>query len=298
MYTLEEIQKRIANIQDLHSLVRTMKVLASISIVQSEKAVESLVDYSRTTEMGLQVVLRDRAAVMETHTQQVEKRYGIIVIGSDQGMCGQFNEQIASYTLDRLEKMGITSEHYAIFALGSRAASRLEALGLPVEHYLPVPTMVEGIQATVQDILWQIDRWREKEDRNTMYIMHNRLISSSQTYQHTTRFWPINPNDFRFLEKRAWSTKMLPTYTMPWAELFSAIVRQYLYTTLSRSLAESMASENTNRLLSMQMAERNIEEKLAEISQIYHQQRQNSITSELLDVISGFEILMKETLQR
>lgn len=294
MYTLEDIQKRINNIQDLHSIVRTMKVLASISIRQYEKAVESLVDYARTTEMALQVTLRNRAALVEAKTKQVERLFGVIVIGSDQGMCGQFNEQIASYTLKRLENMGIPQQRRSVFALGSRVVSRLESMGQPVENFLPVPSSVEGIRPTVQDLLWQIDRWREEENRDTMYIFHNRLISSSQSRPRITRFWPIDPDDFRFLEKKAWPTNNVPTYSMPWQDLFSAILRQYLYVALSRSLAESLASENTNRLLSMQVAERNIEEKIAEFTNIYHQQRQNSITSELLDVVSGFEILMKD----
>lgn len=294
MYTLEDIQKRINNIQDLHSIVRTMKVLASISIRQYEKAVESLVDYARTTEMALQVTLRNRAALVEAKTKQVERLFGVIVIGSDQGMCGQFNEQIASYTLKRLENMGIPQQRRSVFALGSRVVSRLESMGQPVENFLPVPSSVEGIRPTVQDLLWQIDRWREEENRDTMYIFHNRLISSSQSRPRITRFWPIDLDDFRFLEKKAWPTNNVPTYSMPWQDLFSAILRQYLYVALSRSLAESLASENTNRLLSMQVAERNIEEKIAEFTNIYHQQRQNSITSELLDVVSGFEILMQD----
>jgi len=129
-----------------------MKVLASISIRQYEKAVESLVDYSRTTEMGLQVALRNRAALVEAKTKQVERFYGVIVIGSDQGMCGQFNEQIASYTLKRLDNMGIPQQRRSVFALGSRAASRLESMGQPVDHFLPVPSSVEGIRTTVQDL--------------------------------------------------------------------------------------------------------------------------------------------------
>ena len=294
MYTLEDIQKRINNIQDLHSIVRTMKVLASISIRQYEKAVESLVDYSRTTEMGLQVALRNRAALVEAKTKKVERFFGIIVIGSDQGMCGQFNEQIASYTLKRLDNMGIPQQRRSVFALGSRAVSRLESMGQPVDHFLPVPSSVEGIRPTVQDLLWQIDKWREEDKRDTMYIFHNHLISASQSRPRITRFWPIDPEDFRFLEKKTWPTNNVPTYTMPWQDLFSAIIRQYLYVALSRSLAESLASENTSRLLSMQVAERNIEDKIAEFTNIYHQQRQNSITSELLDIVSGFEILMKE----
>jgi F-type H+-transporting ATPase subunit gamma len=73
--------------------------------------------------------------------------------------------------------------------------------------------------------------------------------------------------------------------------LFSSLVREYLFVSLYRAFAESLASENASRLASMQAAEKNIEERLRELSAQYHQQRQMSITSELLDIVSGFEAL-------
>lgn len=293
MHTLEEIQKRIKNIQDLESIVRTMKVLASISIRQYEKAVESLEDYYRTTELGLQVAMRDRAARAEAGAHRKKGAAGIIVISSDQGMCGQFNEQIAAFTLAKLDSLGIQRENRSILAVGLRAAVRLESMGQPVDHTIAVPGSVEGIRAVIQDMLWQIDQWRSEEDREDMYLFHNRLISSSRYRSVSQHFWPINPARFRSLENRAWPTKTLPTYSLPWKDLFSALLQQYLYVTLGKALAESLAAENTSRLLSMQVAERNIQEKVVELTAVYHQQRQNAITSELLDVISGFEILTK-----
>jgi len=58
---------------------------------------------------------------------------------------------------------------------------------------------------------------------------------------------------------------------------------------LSRACAKSLASENASRLLAMQVAERNIMDRLEELNVTYRQQRQEAITAELLDVIAGFE---------
>jgi F-type H+-transporting ATPase subunit gamma len=55
--------------------------------------------------------------------------------------------------------------------------------------------------------------------------------------------------------------------------------------------AESSTSENASRLLTMQSAEKNIEERLAELNTLYHGQRQGAITSELLDIVSSVEAL-------
>ncbi|MGB7443787.1 MAG: hypothetical protein WA919_22210 [Coleofasciculaceae cyanobacterium] len=54
--TTESIKRKINSSQDLQSVVKTMKALAAVSIRQYEKAVESLVDYNRTVEMGLQII--------------------------------------------------------------------------------------------------------------------------------------------------------------------------------------------------------------------------------------------------
>ncbi len=73
--------------------------------------------------------------------------------------------------------------------------------------------------------------------------------------------------------------------------LFSALIRQYVFVSLYRACVESMASENASRLTSMQAAEKNIEDRLEELNAQYRHERQSSITSELLDIISGFEAL-------
>jgi F-type H+-transporting ATPase subunit gamma len=85
---------------------------------------------------------------------------------------------------------------------------------------------------------------------------------------------------------------------MDWNRLFSSLIRQFLFVSLYRAFAESLASENASRLASMQGAERNIEERLIELNTQFHQQRQMSITEELLDIVAGFETLTsKETIR-
>jgi F-type H+-transporting ATPase subunit gamma len=69
------------------------------------------------------------------------------------------------------------------------------------------------------------------------------------------------------------------------------LIREYLFVSLFRAFAESLASENASRLASMQVAERNIEDRLKELSSQFRQSRQSSITSELLDIVAAFEAL-------
>jgi F-type H+-transporting ATPase subunit gamma len=73
--------------------------------------------------------------------------------------------------------------------------------------------------------------------------------------------------------------------------LFSALIHQYLFVSLSQALAESLASEHASRLAAMQHAERHIQERLEELRTQFRQQRQLAITTELLDIVAGFEAL-------
>jgi F-type H+-transporting ATPase subunit gamma len=75
------------------------------------------------------------------------------------------------------------------------------------------------------------------------------------------------------------------------ATTLMALVREFLFVSLYRACAESLASENASRLAAMQRAEKNIDDLLEALSHTFHRLRQSGIDEELFDVISGFEAL-------
>ncbi len=78
--------------------------------------------------------------------------------------------------------------------------------------------------------------------------------------------------------------------------LFSSLIRQFLFVSIYRAIAASLASENASRLEAMQGAEKNIDDRMKELQAKYHRQRQSSITEELMDVVSGFEAMTSQQL--
>ena len=71
-----------------------------------------------------------------------------------------------------------------------------------------------------------------------------------------------------------------------------ALIREYLFISLFRACAESLASENASRLAAMERANKNINDLLEQLHGTFHQLRQSGIDEELFDVISGFEALV------
>jgi len=294
MQTTEAIKRRISSTEDLQSVVKTMKALAAVSIRQYEKAVESLADYSRTIELGLQVLLMNRPISISKAIQVSGRKVGALIFGSDQGMVGQFNEQILEYADKKLDQFDVPKSDRTYMGIGLRLVAALDDSGYPVSARFPVPSSVAAITGSVQELLLTIESMQEDEKLGRVYVFGNRPKERSGYRPHYVQILPVDLEWFLALEHRAWPTNNLPAFSMDWDRLFSRLVRQYLFVTIYRAYAESLASENASRLASMQAAEKNIEETLEELNRIYQHQRQTAITSELLDIVSGFKALTSQ----
>jgi len=291
MHTLESLKRQIKTAEDLHSVVKTMKALASVNIHLYEKVVESLAEYNRTVETGLQILLRTKPEAVASLNPEPTNRLGAVVFGSDQGMCGQLNDQIVSYAIEMMDKIGVEPKKRTLLAVGLRVSGRLEDEGHTAEESLSIPSSIAGITPMVQEIVMLIERWHFSRQIDRIVLFFNKHLSGASYRPHMHSLLPLDVTWLKSLAEKKWPTRMFPSFTMDWDRLLSLTIRQHLFVSLYRALAESLASENASRLASMQGAERNIEERLGEFNSQFRQQRQMVITEELLDIVAGFTAL-------
>lgn len=291
MQTTESLKRRIKSAGDLLSVVKTMKALAAVSIRQYQKAVESLSDYNRTVEMGLQIVLKERMGATMQRKESVMKRLGAIVFGSDQGLCGQLNEQISVFALDYMKEVGVKKENRKLVAVGARVADYVEDAGQPIEELLSTPGSTAGITPLVQEIIMIIEEWHFRYNVDHFVLFYNKYLGGATFHPHKIQLLPVNKDWLKEIARKKWDSKSLPIFRMDGDKIFSSLIREYLFVSLYRAFAESLASENASRLASMQNAEKNIEEQLQDLYVQFHRTRQMTITEELLDIVSGFEAL-------
>ena len=291
MQTTESLKRRIKSAGDLLSVVKTMKALAAVSIRQYQKAVESLDDYNRTVEMGLQIVLKEHMGATTQRKGETIKRLGVIVFGSDQGLCGQLNEQISVFTLDHFKETGVKKENRKVLAVGARVADYVEDAGQPVDELMATPSSTAGITPLVQEIIMVIEEWHFRQNVDHFMLFYNDYISGSNYHPYKVQLLPVNRDWLKDLSRKKWDSKSLPIFRMDCNKIFSSLIREYLFVSLYRAFAESLASENASRLASMQNAEKNIEEQMQDLHVQFHRTRQMTITEELLDIVAGFEAL-------
>jgi F-type H+-transporting ATPase subunit gamma len=291
MAELERARRRIKNALELQSVVKIMKAISSANIQEYEESVRSLNEYNKTIELGLQIILQNNKKFLASRQEDKKRSLGAVVFGSEQGLCGKFNEIVASYALDRMADM--EHEERRVLAVGGRAFARLEEAGQSVEAYFSFSGDFLGITEVMGKVLAKIDQWRLESNINQIVLFYNRPIASITGVfsPQMAYLFPIDAKWLAGLEKRRWHSHSLPTYSMDPDLLFSSLVREHLFFSLYRAFAESLASENSSRLSSMQAADRNIEEHLTELLAYYRKQRQEAISSELLDILTGYEAL-------
>jgi F-type H+-transporting ATPase subunit gamma len=293
MEELEVVKRKVKNASELKSLVKIMKTISAANVREYGLAAKSLTEYNRTIELGLQVVMMHCDRVLEASKKSDASRrsrrkdqLGVVIFGSDQGLIGRFNEQIASYAIDRLKE--IEYGGLVALAVGERVISRLEEAGLKIEAHCSFSGSSLGITTTLLDVLLKVEEWRLDRGVDQIILFYNRPETGAAFNPHMAYLYPLDTAWLRSLAGKNWPSRTIPTFSMNSELLFSSLVRQYIFFSLYRAFAESLASENSRRLLSMQLAEKNIEDHLSGLTVQLHRQRQHAITSELMDVVTGF----------
>lgn len=287
MPALQELQRKIKSAADLHMVVRTMKALAAVNIRQYEDAVRALEGYYTAVELGLRAVLRDRP--LAGHGARPGFTVAL-VLGSDQGMAGRFNEALLEFAAGRLEDDVGAGGGVVCWVAGEKAAGGVEERLGAVGEFFPLPTSVQNITATVQEVLVRFERYRSQHDCRLL-LFHNKPAAGTAYEQQCLLLLPPDQDWLQHMAGRKWPGRCLPMIPAPWEQTFPALIDEYLFVSLFRGFATSLAAENAARLAAMQRAEKNIEQLQSDLQASYHSLRQTVITEELFDIIAGFEAL-------
>ena len=296
--TTASLRRKISSAGDLQSVVRTMKALAASSIGQYEKSVSALGDYYRTVELGLGACFRENPPAPAKAKRNGETKagpIGAVIFGSDQGLVGQFNDLVADYAIKTLATLP-GKPH--VWAVGERVHARLADAGLSLMGLFTVPNSVQAITPLVGQIQIESEAHRAKGEYAQLYVFHNRPQTGALYEPVSQRLLPLDAPWAEGLAKVPWPTKSLPEIMSGGTTTLRALIREYLFISLFRACAESLASENASRLAAMQRADKNIDDLLETLHGTFHQLRQSGIDEELFDVISGFEALSKEKARR
>ncbi|WP_143435596.1 F0F1 ATP synthase subunit gamma [Henriciella aquimarina] len=293
MSTLEQMLRKEKTGEDLRSVVRVMKSLSAVSIRQYDAAVSAMLDYHEVVDLGLQALLREATLSSILVTPPPEASPAYIIVGSDRGLCGRFNDTVAERTAAAFAEGTVGADGARILTVGIRAEGRIMARDIVPNQTIPVPNTADAIGETVQTILMWLDEQRESHQIGEVRVIYNRRTTQrlAETVEET--LLPVTAERLSRLREKPWPTRGLPSFTAEPEALFSKLTRELVFLGLFKAVGESLASEHASRLAAMQRAEHHIEDYLSELGTSIREERQNSITQQLLDIVASYAI-MKE----
>ncbi len=283
MSGLHDLKKNIESAENLKTIVSTMKAHASSNINQFKNAAKASMTYRQVLDMSLFVVLSEDEILPLAEVTKGQILH--IVFGSDLGLAGRFNERISAYALEKITQ----NEGDIVVVVGQQIFQRLKE-DFKIYNTFMQPQTTDNLSSMVNRLLVQIDEIRDETAIEKIKLYYNKPHDYSIFIEETEILFPIDLFELA-KNKKEWDSRSIPTFFMEKQEIISDLIKQYFFITLYRTLCFSLASENASRLASMQSAEKNIDNRLEELNFQFRRERQNGITEELNDIISGFKAI-------
>ena len=289
--SVETLQKRIKTTQELRDIVGNMKMLSSVSIWQYERANKALDKYRRNLRNAFHALMLHGGIPMSVSENVGVAKYLYILIGTDNGMVGKFNKEIIEKVRADMRARKQQRNDVLFLVIGKRLSVLAEQVGFKIYHAAGISNSVKIVSSMAESILLKIDEATIREHVNHVAVYYHKRVGNTAITLESQQIMPYDKNLWKNLHDKKWDTNNFPMISKDKNRLFSALLKEALLISFIRLLNSSLAAEHFTRMTNMQEAEKNIDENLEQMNLAYQQQRQENITDELIDVISGAEAM-------
>lgn len=295
--TLERLTGRTDTLRSIRSIVRTMKTMSAINALPYEQAAQAIEAYRDTILMGFHAfVQRHGALPLDPEPAGAPI---VIAFGSDHGLCGNYNETVAL----EVERAARGGPDTSVICVGAQMEDALFGLGIVPETTLLPPANADGLGRLSSRLIALLDRMRGTGGTGgtgeiAVTLVFTQRADHGRQELACEPLLPLDPQMIAGLARTPWTSRSLPHFNLPPDQLLAALIRNYLFAKIFRAAAEAMVTENAARLARMQQAERSVDDQLDALMAETRAVRQSEITTELLDVIIGFEALKRRRERR
>ncbi len=285
MATLRDLRRRIRSVQGTQQITKAMEMVAAARLRRAQAKVDSSRPYASKMQAMLDNLTRASAWLDHPLFEKREvKKVGIVVVTSDRGLCGSYNNNVISEA-ERLRKCYEPAQ-VSLILVGKKGHTYYsKGVCEIVLKYLNMGAMLDLAQVRkITDDLVGLFLSREVDE---IYFVYTRFISAVSHKVVTEKFLNIES------QVRAEDRKDQVDYIFePDPErIFSGLLPSYCMTRVLMALVESFASEHAARMISMGAATKNAEEMVEDLTLVMNKLRQASITKEMLEITTGAEAL-------
>ncbi len=290
MASLKEIRTRINSVANTRQVTSAMKLVSAAKLRKAQIATERMRPYAEKLNEILHH-LSDSLDAAEDNIyalERKEERVLLIVVSSNRGLCGAFNSNVAKQAMELADTVYFRHKKKGkldFVSIGKKAGDLLKMRGYNL--------------VTRHDDLWddlnfekalQIAEQYMKDFRNKKYdrvqIIYNHFLNAAVQEVVNQQYLPIKVEEH---EKDKYYSDYI--FEPSKKEIIQDLIPRTLKIQFYKALLESNTSEHGARMTAMHKATDNATDLIRELRLTYNKERQNAITSEILDIVGGAEAL-------
>lgn len=286
MASLNEIKIRRNSVESTKKITSAMMMIASAKLNKVQSSINNFLPYQKKLDEVLMDILASDSSFDSVYLSNREiKKCAIIAFSSNSSLCGIFNSNIIKTFLSvyrkKTEELG--KENVLSFPIGKKIYDALAKMQIKAEgnfndiaeqpSFEDVATMARKLTKMYLD-----------EEVDEVIIIYTHFISTSRQEIDKMQFLPF---DLSKTEEKEKKTEIDYIFDPSKNEILESLIPKVLNSRMFAVSLNSNASEHASRMIAMQTATDNAKKLNEDLTIQYNKQRQQAITNELLDIISG-----------
>ncbi len=293
MANLKDIQRKIKSVSSTQKTTRAMKLVSTAKLRRAEElAKRSRLFAQKTnemiTEIAGQIECLKVGGIENRSFEEIEnpQMVDIIFVTADKGLCGGFNMQTIKAVKKLMAEMKENKVKVRLRGVGKKGIeffnyNEVEMLD-EVVGLSSAPDMAraaEFIQSSIRDF----------KDGKTdgVYIVYNGYKNVITQELHVMKIFPVDTAEYECAETSKGS--LLEIEAEDSEKMLDSLVTKYAEYNMYYALIDSVAAEHSARMQAMDAATNNAKEMVKSLNIAYNKARQEAITTELIEIISGVE---------
>ena len=320
MASLRDIRRKISTVKNINKITQAMKMVAAAKLRRAQEKVDRAKPYAEKMKELLGEVAPHVPAEIIRRQPLLQgregSRLGLLVISSDRGLCGSYNNNIIRKAHEFLREKQAAGLDVDLVTIGRKCTGSLRTRGYPALESFPmigVEAEFGEVQAITKAVVGLYTR--EHDPVAEVWIAYTEFINAVTQRTRIERFLPIETGsvvelgeaDEPKVQAPGWleklQRKLAPErstddsyYEMePDPEaLLSELIPRYVDNQVFQYLLEATASEYGARMTAMSTASDNARDLIKTLTLEYNRARQEAITKEILDIVGGAEALAED----
>ena len=293
MANLKDIKRNIKSVKNTQKTTRAMKLVSTAKLRRAEEAAKRARVYAdKLNEMLFEISEKINKFKVGGSTSKFfnevakPKVVDILFVTADKGLCGGFNSQTIKEVKRVSEKYEAMGANVRLRCVGRKGIDFFRFQGTELlDEYIGVsaaPTYEkaqEVIQKAVDDFI--------EGKTDTIILIHNGYKNMITQEMKTLHLMPVDTIEFDDNEPES----MMEIEAEDEEKILDELVRKYFEYNMFYALIDSLAAEHSARMQAMDNATNNAKERVDQLTIQYNKARQEAITTELIEIISGMEAL-------